>query len=90
MERLPGSSCRDLRKRGEVGLIGCLPVKAGMRSAGVVKAKVAGERLPGFGYGIIRLEVYLLVLDGSPESLNLLFLEPLKSVSGWTLHLGWA
>jgi hypothetical protein len=33
VERLPGSSRRDLRKRGEVGLIGCLPVKARMWSA---------------------------------------------------------
>ncbi len=82
MERLPGSSRRALRKRGEVGLIGCLPVKAGMWSAGVVKAEVPGERIARLGNGIVGFEVNLLVLDGTPESLNRLFLEPQKSVSG--------
>ena len=57
MERLPGSGCRDLRKRGEVGLIGCLPVKARMRSAGVVKAEVTGERRSRLGNGIVGSEV---------------------------------
>src|SRR3954468_20510372 len=53
-----------------------------MRSAGVVKAKVAGERLPCFGYRIVGLEVYLLVLDGSPEPLH----EHIVAPSSSTVH----
>ena len=82
MERLPGSGCRDLRKRGEVGLIRCLPVKARMWSAGVVKAEVTGEGIPRLGYCVVGPQVHFFIFDGSPKSLNLLFLEPLKSVSG--------
>ena len=70
MERLPGSGCRDLRKRGEVGLIRCLPVKARMRSAGVVKAEVPGERTPRLGDCVVGPQVYFFIFDGSPESLH--------------------
>ena len=43
MGRLPGLGCRRSRQPVEVGLIGRLPVKAGVRSAAVVEAEVTAN-----------------------------------------------
>ena len=45
---------------------------------------------PGFVAGQVIAMMHQFGLQGMEKALNLLFLEPLKSVSGWTLHLGWA
>ena len=70
MEHLPGLGCRDLRKPVEVGLIRRLPVKARMRSAGIVKAEVTADRNASLGDCVIGLQINLLVFDRSPKALD--------------------
>src|SRR3954454_15976264 len=41
-----------------------------MRSAGVVKAEVTGERIPRLRYCVVGPQVYFFIFDGSPESLH--------------------
>jgi hypothetical protein len=50
-----------------------------MRSAGIVKAEVTGDRRPRLGHGIVGLEVNLLVLDGAPEPLHKHIIAPCAS-----------
>jgi hypothetical protein len=43
VECLLGSGRRDLRQPVEIGLIWRQPVKAGMRSAGIIEAKITAD-----------------------------------------------
>src|SRR3954452_25529624 len=70
VEPLPGSSRRDLRQPGGVGSIRRLPVKARVRSAGIVEAEIPADRGAGLGDRVVSSEVDLLVLDRSPEPLD--------------------
>src|ERR1700737_4358662 len=59
-----------MRQRGEVGLIGRLPVKARMWSSAVVEAEVSADGSPGLGHRVVGSEIYLLVFDRPPKPLD--------------------
>ena len=59
-----------MRQASEVSIVWRLPVKARMRTPGVVKAEIATDRGAGFGNRIVGSEIYLLILHRAPDALN--------------------
>ena len=71
-----------MRQRGEVGLIGRLPVRARMWSSAVVEDEVLADGSPGLGHRVVGSEIYLLVLTDrqSRSTKTLSRHEPLPSM----------
>jgi hypothetical protein len=70
-----------MRQRGEVGLIGRLPVKARMWSSAVVEADVLADGSPGLGHRVVGSEIYLYLNDRQSRSTKTLSRhEPLPSM----------
>ncbi len=67
---LSGASTGVKRLRIEVGLIGCSPVKARMRSPAIVKSQIPTNRGSRLGDTVVGPQIDLLVFDAAPEPLN--------------------
>ena len=51
-------------------MIGCAPVKRGVRTSAIVKFQIATDRRARLRDALVGLEVDLLILQGPPEALQ--------------------
>src|ERR1700732_1651244 len=56
--------------RGEVGLIGCVAVKARVGPAAIVEVKIPADRSTSFADAVVGAQIHLLVFDAAPEPLD--------------------
>ena len=65
-----GLGCRAEGQLGEVSLVGRGAVKALMGTLGIVKIEIASNGAAGFADALVGAQIYLLVFDSSPQTLN--------------------
>ena len=82
MEFCRGLGCHADGQRVEVGLIGCVAVKARVGPAAIVEVKIPADGSTSFADAVVGAQIHLLVFDAAPEPLDKHVVAP----SAFTVH----